>query len=87
MLRIWRIWRIGGYSQKSVNGGDGGGQVMSLSAADDVVVFLPTMSLAGDQSVGEKVLRDVHVQKRRLQSPGGGVLVKTSSWLEVRGVW
>ena len=49
--------------------------VMSLSAADDVVVFLPTMSLAGDQSVGEKVLRDVHVQKRRLQSPGGGVLV------------
>ena len=60
--------------------------VMVLSAADDVVVFLPTMSLAGDQSVGEKVLRDVHVQKRRLQSPGGGVLVKTSSWLEVRGV-
>ena len=55
-----------------------------VGVRDDVGLM---MSLAGDQSVGEKVLRDVHVQKRRLQSPGGGVLVKTSSWLEVRGVW
>ena len=65
--------------------------VMVLSAADDVVVFLPTMSLAGDQSVGEKIVE----RCRRLQSwiaycrraltPGSGVFVKTSSWLEVRG--
>ena len=59
-----------------------------VGVRDDVGLM---MSLAGDQSVGEKIVE----RCRRLQSwiaycrraltPGSGVFVKTSSWLEVRG--